>query len=622
MAILIIKDREMGDRRVGVTTIDAFVTRAMDVNSIYNRNEVAIANYIKESVIGGNGASLAEYIRSAAGSSSTYDAIMKLKRYMWENRESMYVGISSETYEEYIQERVPDLFFRWNTSEEVLQGVKNVWEMEEDVKHHAEQGFRILGLDVEKFGLEYINQHPDFAEKPREHSYMGLTFTVPSPFEVEKLLSDNPRNENLIKLKAAVEKYAFQYIKKIYISRTRELSRPLDDILDPTKTTVGSRARMYMDAFFEPPSIYPTDVRGTRPIVHFANSRRDPIATFKRKQDVDPNRGVGEYWYSISSSSRIELNLKISESLTETIVCRGSMQNEVHSHYVQLEPTGSNSDALSINNFYPKKLAMPLSESVITEFLNKEEAEVLASFCIEALTMVEVDLPERKKPSWKDSFKEFFGALITVVSISFIPGVNFVGGVASVSVGTLAGAYLSNMAMKELTKIAVKLGIPPEAVAVLSTLITIQLGQGGGIGVNVGNLSNAKDMLKLVNMAVEVTQIRQQQQAIEIRKEVANFEVEKQKQMEELNKVQNLLDTGVSHTLYDLLVSPNVYGASSYNYLGESPEEFYTRTTIVDVGPITMDYIKSFADITSSLPRAVPYRIVEDAPVESVLLLN
>lgn len=59
-------------------------------------------------------------------------------------------------------------------------------------------------------------------------------------------------------------------------------------------------------------------------------------------------------------------------------------------------------------------------------------------------------------------------------------------------------------------------------------------------------------------------------------------------------------------------------------YLGESPLDFYTRTTIKDVTSMTLNIVEMFLETTTGLPKAInklgQHRL--DNNIDNVLIIN
>ena len=106
----------------------------------------------------------------------------------------------------------------------------------------------------------------------------------------------------------------------------------------------------------------------------------------------------------------------------------------------------------------------------------------------------------------------------------------------------------------------------------------------------------------------------------DIQKEIKDFTEYAKERNEVLKTAQEMLNTGVIPANLEILTT-GVIG-HNYLYLGETPEEFYTRTTVTDVTDIDMYMAEYFHDMTTSLPKPGMSYVRETEDVADVLLIK
>lgn len=269
----------------------------------------------------------------------------------------------------------------------------------------------------------------------------------------------------------------------------------------------------------------------------------------------------------------------------------------------------SNSDSLTI----------PLDYAVV-ETMSFKEKEVIFNRALNiSITHIKV-----VKEKWYET--GVFKVVMAIVSVAIniiVPGsgLTFQALLTAAATTVVVGIAI-NFAITILVSIAISLGISPEFVATLAAIITVAfmfMGQGT---IDFSKLTNAKDLMKILNTTLDAYQKGIQNTIVNLQDEMALFSDYMKDQNKKLEAAQDMLITGFIPPDLELLTAP-ISGMNNI-YLGESPLDFYTRTTIKDVTSMTLNIVEMFLETTTGLPKAInklgQHRL--DNNIDNVLIIN
>lgn len=263
-----------------------------------------------------------------------------------------------------------------------------------------------------------------------------------------------------------------------------------------------------------------------------------------------------------------------------------------------------------------ENLVIPLDRKFVKS-LTPREREVLFFKCMH----VHVFITKVTKQKWYQTkwFKAVMAVLTVVLTVVAAPaGASFAAIMQAVLVNT-AIATVAGIAVSYLTKVAVKLGLSPEVAGAIAFIATVVASAYAGGGINFSHAFNANTMLRALNVSFDIVGKVSSIQIGQVQQQMETFQQQVASQKEQLAKAQAMLNTGVIPLDMELLTSP----VNLYVNLGESVEEFYTRTLNVDVTYITQNIASQFVDITTLPPdyRVLMARLTKFKTEDTTLLL-
>lgn len=269
----------------------------------------------------------------------------------------------------------------------------------------------------------------------------------------------------------------------------------------------------------------------------------------------------------------------------------------------------SNSDSLTI----------PLDYAVV-ETMSFKEKEVIFNRALNiSITHVKV-----VKEKWYETGA--FKIVMAIVSVAInviVPGSGLtLQALLTAAATTVIVGIAINFAITILVSIAISLGISPEFVATLAAIATVALMFMGQGTVDFSKLANAKDLMQILNTTLDAYQKGIQNTIAKLQDEMALFSDYMKDQNKKLEAAQDMLITGFIPPDLELLTAP-ISGMNNI-YLGESPLDFYTRTTIKDVTSMTLNMVEVFLETTTSLPKVITKLGQQrlDNNIDNVLLIN
>lgn len=269
----------------------------------------------------------------------------------------------------------------------------------------------------------------------------------------------------------------------------------------------------------------------------------------------------------------------------------------------------SNSDSLTI----------PLDYAVV-ETMSFKEKEVIFNRALNiSITHIKV-----VKEKWYET--GVFKVVMAIVSVAInviVPGSGLtLQALLTAAATTIVVGIAINFAINILVSIAISLGISPEFVATLAAIATVALMFMGQGTVDFSKLANAKELMQILNTTLDAYQKGIQNTIVKLQDEMTLFSDYMKDQNKKLEAAQDMLITGFIPPDLELLTAP-ISGMNNI-YLGESPLDFYTRTTIKDVTSMTLNIVETFLKTTTGLPKVInklgQHRL--DNNIDNVLLIN
>lgn len=442
-------------------------------------------------------------------------------------------------------------------------------------KIHTKAILRRLDLDLDDFTKMIMDA---IGEVNNDYKTVFMHLTV----SVNKDMEDN-----------TTAKYLYNYMDRLY------------GLSKPTKVT-NVRGSMLQDV---------SDISYTQTIGYSKIEKK--IVTGKLKTKKGRELEIGEY------VTAFDVNI-VGKSLSKRKI------TSIHNFCCQLSDTQYL--VLSVSDLYMKhhitgktitengdseQLTLPLDKALLDK-LNFVEKDELFNRALQITILTSKTV----KKKWYET--GVFKVVMAVVSIAMniiVPGSGFtmMALLEAVAVTVIVGLAI-DVAIKVLIELAINLGINSELLAVLTGIAMIAAASYGGGRIDFSKAFNAKEMLKALNKTFEAYQKGIANDISEIQKAMQEFSVTSKDKYEKLEEAQAMLNTGVIPVNLDLLKSEVV--DNNYLYLGETVEEFYTRTIATDVTEMTTNLVENFYDVTTSLPKPGTVTVPEREDVADILLIK
>lgn len=263
-----------------------------------------------------------------------------------------------------------------------------------------------------------------------------------------------------------------------------------------------------------------------------------------------------------------------------------------------------------------ENLTIPMDYDIVYDLKTSEKEELMNKSLQLTVTTLKV-----VKSKWyqRGAFK-FLMAVVSIAINVIAPGsgLTLMALLQAVAVTVVTGLII-NAAIGLLIKIAVSLGLSGGIILALATVISIGLAAYGGGSFDFSKVMKATEILKVLNQSLDAFKKAIALKINEIRKEMKSFGEYAKSEMKRIEEAQKLLDTGVIPPDLELLTRPI---NSTQVYFGESAEDFYTRTTTVDVSEMTTDIVGFFLQLTMSPPVPKKYEPDRSMDITDVLLIN
>lgn len=281
-------------------------------------------------------------------------------------------------------------------------------------------------------------------------------------------------------------------------------------------------------------------------------------------------------------------------------------QTYMHGKVINLDSSDSN-------------LTIPIDYAVINE-MEFKDSEIIFNRSLN----ITVSHLKTVKEKWYET--GFFKIVMAVVSIAMnviIPGSGItLQAIMAAAVTTILIGFVVNIAIGILIKLAISLGISVEFIATLAAIIALAAAAFGNGKFDFSKISNAKELMKALNTTLDSYQRSIQETIINLQKEMDLFSKYMEDKTKKLKETQEMLNTGFIKPDLELLTAP--ISNTGNIYLGEAPEDFYTRTTNISVTEITLDIVNTFLEVTTQLPKKIVTlnHNRSDSSIDDVLLIN
>lgn len=334
---------------------------------------------------------------------------------------------------------------------------------------------------------------------------------------------------------------------------------------------------------------------------------------------------VGSYWSSVGS---------IQKSKTKNIlnIIRRTIEwtEYYHSFFYQTnenEYTEIRIFGLSKTDYYSghsstvsgtdEKLCIPLDKSIVMD-LTLKEREIL----INKAFQVQINIIKVIKQKWYQ--RGIFRVLLAVIAIAITVATKGAGlswaSKLFLMAKTMAISFAVNIAVDLVAKLAVKLGVSPEVLGIITLIATIAIGAMSG-SFDASKLLRADTIMAKLNHAFKMYQKAIQHNIAKIQKELAQLAEYYKNKQKEVAKAQELLNTGVVPIDLELLLNPPSSIDKGLIILGETPTEFYNRTTTINVVEITQAIASNFVSANMVI-EPVKYKPTEDFDINEILLIK
>lgn len=264
-----------------------------------------------------------------------------------------------------------------------------------------------------------------------------------------------------------------------------------------------------------------------------------------------------------------------------------------------------------------ENLVIPLDRLLVKD-LHYKERELLFNKCLH----VQVSLIKTTKVKWyqRKIFKVFMAIVAIGLAFVFPPAGATLGSTLVAAATNVAIAMAISLAINLVLKVAVDLGLNEEVAGIIALITGLVIASYTG---QFDFAMTAQNIMYAVNTTFQIANKVMAIELQQIQQEMENFAQYAKTAQEKLSKAQELLGTGVMPLGLDLLTSPIT--SSLYINLGETAQEFYTRTTLVDVRELTQNIASDYVKITTQLPsfRTLMKKLQQQqqASVQEVLLI-
>ena len=548
-------------------------TVELDLSHVVKKVKVSESDEVVDEV-----SSEEEYLQTMYYDGTTY----KLFEYKY-----MSGGIpeidKAESFQEEFGQYYPRIYIRRDAKDTAKLPKDSV------ARKHTEKLLYRLGLNLEDL-TDSINESIDGLNDNYKFTFLHLTVSI------NKEMDDQTTG-----------KYLFNYFDALY-----DKSEPLVST-DPDEPTIPNERKGITQTV--------SDTTYTQVVKYWKSGKETKTGTIKNNKGVALK--AGEYCIKYGERNWGEY----SGGGVSGIV---SYLNATSSHNLYFQTSANQYTVITVyglemtHQFYGKSvrcqwddegLTIPLDLSVVNGLRNKEQDLLLNKALQITVTTLQV-----VKKKWYE--RGPFKVLLAVASIAmnmFVPGSGFaLSALVTAVVTTVAISVAIKILMTVATELAIKLGISPEVVGVLTAIVAIGFTAYGGGKFDFSKMLNSKEVLKALSYSLDMYQKGIGKKIEMIKKEMDSFNDYAKNEWEKIEAAQSMLFTGMIPPGLELLTSPiNEVDI----YLGESPQDFYTRTVGLDIVDMSYNMEAYFLALATTVPKNIPKR-VNTVDISDVLLIN
>lgn len=251
--------------------------------------------------------------------------------------------------------------------------------------------------------------------------------------------------------------------------------------------------------------------------------------------------------------------------------------------------------------------------------LSVADRDIFTNMCFKVSVVTYTPAAETSS-SWYNS--SFFKAVTAIISstINFsVPGAGSTLNAFLNTAAQVATGVLIDIVINAIIKLAVDIGVSADIVKIFRVVASIAATSITVNGINAGVSLAAPSVMSALNSAFNTYEKMSREEIANIIKEMDEFKSTSADKQARLEEAQSLLNTGIVPLDLNLLKTTRV---DENLLLVESAEDFYTRTTTVDVSGVTTNIVDYFIEVNMGVPTAKPYRPPNTENVEDILLIK
>ena len=476
----------------------------------------------------------------------------------------------AESFQEEFGQYYPRIYIRRDAKDTIKLPKDNV------ARKNTEKLLYRLGLDLEDM-TSSINESIDGLNDNYKFTFLHLTVSI------NKEMDDQTTG-----------KYLFNYFDTLYDKSDPYISD------DPDEPALPNERKGITQTV--------SDTTYTQVVKYWKSGKETKTGNIKNNKGVALKAGeycikYGERSWFHNATARHQLFFQTSANQYTVITVYGLEM--IHQFYGKSVRCQWDDEGLTI----------PLDLSVVNGLRNKEQDLLLNKALQITVTTLQV-----VKKKWYE--RGPFKVLLAVVSIAinaFVPGSGFaLSALFTAVVTTVIISVAIKILMTIATDIAIKLGISPEVVGILTAIVAIGFTAYGGGKFDFSKMLNSKEVLKALSYSVDMYQKGISKKIEMIKKEMDSFNEFAKNEWDKIEAAQSMLFTGMIPPSLELLTSPiNEVDI----YLGETPQDFYTRTVGLDIVDMSYNMEAYFLALATTVPKNTPKR-VNTVDISDVLLIN
>lgn len=489
----------------------------------------------------------------------------------------------AESYQEEFGQYYPRIYLRRDAKDTIKLPKNNV------ARKNTEKLLYRLGLDLKELTTS-VNESIEGINKNYKFTFLHLTVSI------NKEMDDQTTG-----------KYLFNYFDTLY-----DKSEPLISN-DPDEPTIPNERKGITQTV--------SDSEYTQVVKYWKSGKETKTGTIKNNKGVALK--AGEYCIKYGERNWGEYKGDGLLGITRFL-------NATSSHKLYFQTSDNQYTVITIyglemiHQFYGKTvrcqwndegLTIPLDLTVVNGLRNKEQDLLLNK----ALQITVTTLQVVKKKWYERSAFKVVMAIASIAMNMFVPGSGFVlSALFSAVVTTLVLSVAIKILMTVAIDIAIKLGLSPEVVGILTVIVVIGFTAYGAGKFDFSKMMNSKEVLKALSYSLDMYQKGIGKKIEMIKKEMDAFNEYAKDEWNKIETAQSMLFTGMIPPGLELLTSPiNEVDI----YLGETPQDFYTRTVGLDIVDMSYNMEAYFLALATTVPKNTPKK-VNTMDISDVLLIN